>query len=52
MGLSGVRSELNRLRINSQIRLNTLEISQIEIISTMNMSPEMESYIRDLDHIS
>ena len=52
IGLSDVRLELNRLRINSQIRLNTLEINQIEIISTMNMSPEMESYIRDLDHIS
>ena len=52
IGLSHVRSELNRLRINSQIRLNTLEINQIEIISTMNMSTTMESYIRDLDHIS
>ena len=52
IGLSDVRSELNRLRINSQIRLNTLEINQIEIISTMNMSPVMESYIQDLDHIS
>ena len=52
IGLSDVRLELNRLRINSQIRLNTLEINQIEIISTMNMSTAMESYIRDLDHIS
>ena len=52
IGLSDVRSDLNRLRMNSQIRLNTLEINQIEIISTMNMSPEMESYIRDSDHIS
>ena len=50
--LSDVRSELNRIRINSQIRLNTLEINQIKIISTMNMSTAMESYIRDLDHIS
>ena len=52
IGLSDVRSELTRLRLNSQIRLNTLEINQIEIISTMNMSPVMESYIQDLDHIS
>jgi len=47
-----VKPSVFRLRINSQIRLNTLEINQIEIISTMNMSTEMESYIRDLDHIS
>ena len=52
IGLFDVRSELTHLGINSQIRLNTLEINQIEIISTMNMSTEMESYIRDLDHIS
>lgn len=52
IALSDVRSELNRLRVHAQIRLNTLEINQIEAISTNNMSTAMESYIRDLDHIS
>ena len=52
IGLSDVRSKLIQLKINSQIRLNTSEICQIEAISTMNMSTAMESYIRDLDHIS
>ena len=50
--LSQVRIIFDYLKRNSQITINSFTRTEIERITTQNLSPEMLDYISDLDHIS
>ena len=50
--LGQVRIFFDDLKRNSQITINSFTRTEIERITTQNLSPEMLDYISDLDHIS
>ena len=49
---SQVRIIFDYLKRNSRITINSITKTEIERITTQNLSPEMLHYIQDLDHIS
>ena len=50
--LSQVRILFDDLKRNSQIKMNSSGQTEIERITTQNLSPEILNYIQDLDNIS